>query len=249
MSHTRQLSSIVLSIVVILSIGLSLVQPRPASAQGADGLKRQVNTQTGKVSFIGPASGRSVSADKVLGISPTARLADPARAFANRFAPEFGLQSPERDLTQLKSKNLGDGRVTVRYRQNYQGIPVMGGELIVNTNQNGDLYSINGELSSNISLTSQPIIDSEQARETALQNIAKWYQNPLADFLTSEPELWIFDESLLQSSTRPVELVWRMEVTSVDAAMPVRQVECWIARGFHQRSIARAQKLKSQQAD
>ena len=35
----------------------------------------------------------------------------------------------------------------VRYQQNYQGIPVMGGELIVNTDENGDLYSMNGEVS------------------------------------------------------------------------------------------------------
>src|SRR5688572_31454235 len=146
MVHTRKPSPIVLSIIMILSIGLSLVQPGPAFAQGNDGLKRQINAQTGKVSFIGPASGRSLSADKALGISPSTGLADPARALANRFAPEFGLQNPERDLTQLKNKHLEDGRVTARFQQNYQGIPVMGGELIVNTNQNGDLYSMTGEL-------------------------------------------------------------------------------------------------------
>src|SRR5688572_4662959 len=163
MSLTRKLAQLILSIVMILSMGLSLAQPESASAQGSDGLKRQFNAQTGKVSFIGPASGRTLSAAKALGISPAARPADPAMALAKRFGPEFGLQNPERDLTQIKSENPGNGRVTVRYQQNYQGIAVMGGELIVNTNENGDLYSINGEIASGISLQTQPTIDSEQA--------------------------------------------------------------------------------------
>ena len=118
----------------------------------------------------------------------------------------------------------GDGRLIVRYQQNHQGIPVMGGELIVNTNENGDLYSINGEISADLSLSTQPTIDPEQARQSALQAIAKWYQKTLTDFIVSEPELWIFDESLLRTSTRPVELVWRMEVTSLDKSMPVREL-------------------------
>ena len=224
MSHTRRLAQIVLSIIMILSMGLSLTQPKSASAQGNDGIKRQFNAQTGKVSFIGPESGRSLSAEKALGISPSARPADPAMALAKRFGPDFGLKDPERDLSAIKTDRPGAGRVTVRYQQNHQGIPVLSGELIVNTNENADLYSINGEVSSDLSLQTQPTIEPEQARRTALQSIAKWYQKTPADFLASEPELWIYDESLLQPSTRPIELVWRMEVTSVDNSMPIREL-------------------------
>ena len=178
--------------------------------------------ETGRVSFIGPESGRAVSAARALG--SLARPANPAMALAKRFAPEFGLKDPERDLTEMKANHPGDGRMSVRYQQNYEGIPVMGGELIINTNENGDLYSMNGEVSPNLSLSTQPTIDSAQAKESALQAAAKWYQKALADFTVSEPELWIFDESLLRASTRPVELVWRMEVTSVDNSLPLREL-------------------------
>ena len=92
----------------------------------------------------------------------------------------------------------------------------MGGELIVNTNQDGDLYSMSGELSTKLSLPARPTIDSEQARETALQAVAKWHEKSSEDFISTEPELWIYDEGLLQPSARPVELVWRMEVTPLD---------------------------------
>ena len=121
-----------------------------------------------------------------------------------------------------------------RYQQHYQGVPVMGGELIVNTDENGDLYSMNGEVSTDLSLSTQPTLDSEQARQSALRAVAKWYQKTTEDFVASEPELWIYDESLLRSGTRPAELVWRMEVTSKDVGIPVRELTLINAqRGQH----------------
>ncbi len=211
------------SVIVILTLTLSNFSPSPARAQGGDdGIKRQVNAQSGRVSFIGPESGGALPASEALGAFSQPQ--DPALALAKRFAPEFGLQNPERDLTELKTHRADDGRVTARYQQTYQGIPVMGGELIVNTNEDGDLYSMNGEVSPDLSLPTQPTIDSVQAAETALQAMAKWYQKTPADFVATKPELWIFDESLLKQSARPAELVWRMEVTPKDNAMPVREL-------------------------
>src|SRR5687768_800370 len=224
MSKMSRFIQCVFSSLMILSIGFSATQPQSAAAQGGDGIKRQVNSESGKVNFIGPESGRVVPAAKALGISSFARPQDPALALAKRFAPEFGLKNPERDLSVKKAGEPQNGRIIVRYQQNHEGIPVMGGELIVNTNENGDLFSMNGEVSPDLSLPTQPTIDSEQAKQTALQAAAKWYQKTPADFIVSEPELWIFDESLLRSSTRPTELVWRMEVTSVDNSLPLREL-------------------------
>src|SRR5215212_4191130 len=210
------------SIIVILTILFSSVPMPSASAQGKDGLKRQVNPQTGKVSFIGPESGYSLSASRALGTF--LRPQNPAMALAKRFGPEFGLKNPERDLKEIRNSRAEDGRATTRYQQHYQDIPVMGGELIVNTNENGDLYSMNGEVSADLSLSTQPRIDSQQAMQTALQAMAKWYQKSSEAFVVSESELWIYDESLLLPSTRPSELVWRMEVTPKDVGMPVREL-------------------------
>src|SRR5688500_7960333 len=223
MSKARRFIQFIFSTLIIFSMSLSATQPQSAAAQGGDGLKRQVNAESGKVSFIGPESGRFVSAAKALGISSFARPADPAMALAKRFAPEFGLKNPERDLSVKESNQLDKGQLNVRYQQNYQDIPVMGGELIVNTNENGDLYSINGEVSPDLSLSIEPTLTAEQAKQTALHAATKWFQENTNNFIVSEPELWIFDESLLLASTRPVELVWRMEVTSVDDNLPVRE--------------------------
>src|SRR6185503_9442179 len=101
MPKIRRFTQFIFSTITILSMSLSVSQPQPASAQGGDGIQRHINAETGKVSFIGPENGRSVSASRALG--SLARPADPARALANRFAPEFGLKDPERDLSVKKS--------------------------------------------------------------------------------------------------------------------------------------------------
>jgi Zn-dependent metalloprotease len=108
----------------------------------------------------------------------------------------------------MKQKHENNGRSSIRYQQKFNGVPVMAGELIVNTDDEGNLYSMNGEVSPDLSLDTQPTIDAKQAKASALQSMTKWYQNNSDDFTTTEPELWIFDESLLQPSTRPIELVW-----------------------------------------
>ena len=221
MLTSSKLHKIMITILMFAMV-FSLFGSSVASAQGNDGAKRQVNAETGKVSFIGPENGRVLSASQALGTF--LRPQDPGKALAKRFGPEFGLQNAERDLSEMKSRRGPDGRLTVRYQQTYQGIPVLGGELIVNTNDRGDLYSMNGEVSPNLAVSTQPGIDSAQAAETALQAAAKWYQTSGGDFEVSEPALWIFDESLLQPSSRPAELVWRMEVTGKKSGMPVREL-------------------------
>jgi Zn-dependent metalloprotease len=219
-AHRRSFQ--IISLIVVFTLLFSSVSLPSVSAQGGDGLEPQVNSQTGKVSFLGPGNGQPMPASKALGTF--LRPQDPALALAKRFGPEFGLKNPERELSELKTARAEDGRITTRFQQNYEGIPVMGGELIVNTNESGDLYSMNGEVSSNISLSTQPTIDRDQAKEIALQSVAKWYAKAPEDFLASEPSLWIYDESLLRPSTRPAELVWRMDVTPQDASIPVREL-------------------------
>jgi hypothetical protein len=186
MFSKNRFSQSLFSIIVILTMILSGFTPSRVSAQSGDGIKRQVNAESGRVSFIGPESGRVLSASRALGTF--IRPQDPAMALANRYAPEFGLQNPSRDLSEIKSARADDGRVTVRYQQSYNGIPVMGGELIVNTNDKGDLYSMNGEVSPNLSLPTQPTIDSAHAADTALQSMVKWYQVSSDKFIVSEPE-------------------------------------------------------------
>ena len=214
-----------LSIVLVISIVLSAFPPPAVFAQGVGGVRRQVNAQTGKVSFLLPEGGDILPAQQALsGMSLSERRADPAMALAQRFGVEFGLQDPRRELVEMRRDELRDGRFNVRYQQSYQGIPVMGGELIVHTNEQGDLYSINGEVGRDISVPTEPSVQPEQAQHSALQAVAKWYQKTPEDLNVSPAELWVFDPSLLMPGSHPAELVWRMEVTSLNQQVPIREL-------------------------
>src|SRR5688572_15607001 len=94
----------VFSLVLILILTLSTFTFRPAvHAQGAGGIKRQVNSQTGEVSFLLPERGLVLPAREALnGMSLDDRRADPALALAKRFGAEFGLNDPARELVKMR---------------------------------------------------------------------------------------------------------------------------------------------------
>ncbi|HEX2698441.1 MAG TPA: hypothetical protein VHM28_12095, partial [Anaerolineales bacterium] len=231
MAHKHNSIWPVLSLTVIVSLTLSLVAPIPASASpspqsGGDGLQRNRNAETGKVTLISPSGNGPMAATEALGVTSLSQATngDTALALAERFAPEFGLQSASENLKQLKVTEAEGGRKAVHYQQTYQGVPVFAGELIVNTDDRGDLYSINGEVSQNLSLSTAPKITSKQAQDTALAATAKWYQKQVSDLTVTDATLMIYDAKLLSPSDRAPELVWKMEVTPLDASEPINEL-------------------------
>src|SRR6266487_4322863 len=183
--------------------------------------KHGINPETGKLSFIGNGDPIYVpGVSDVKGMSPQ----DRAQGMANAYGKEFGLKHPSQELKLLKSQKDGNGNDVARFQQMYKGTPVIAGEMIVNTNANGELLSISGEVSSDLTLDKKPAVKSQEALRTALDEIAKLHKDDAKQLTSTDPELWIFDESLLTASTRPVELVWRMEVTAKDTMQPIREM-------------------------
>ncbi|HKY54410.1 MAG TPA: hypothetical protein VJM08_08900, partial [Anaerolineales bacterium] len=183
--------------------------------------KRGRNPETGKVSFIGGGDPIFVpGVSDVEGLSPEER----ARGMANAYGEEFGLKNPSKELKVLKSKKDGNGKDVVHFQQVYEGVPIFAGELIVNMNVEGELLSISGEVASDLTLDTKPAIKAQEARKTALTEIATLHNIDESELTATDPELWIFDESILTTSTRPVELVWRLEITAKDAIQPIREM-------------------------
>ncbi len=183
--------------------------------------KRGVNPQTGRLSFIGggdPIFVAGVSGMKGLSVQ------DRAHGMANVYGKEFGLSNPSQDLKPVKAQKDSNGKTIVRFQQMYRDVPVYAGEMLVNTNGEGELLSISGEVSPDLTLSTRPGMTAQQARKAGLAEVASLYQMDTKDLNVSDPELWIFDEFLLQASTRPAELVWRMEVRASDFTQPVREL-------------------------
>jgi Zn-dependent metalloprotease len=214
------------SLLVVALIVISSAQPAaaitPSSASGAssqsltflptrgDGARRDYHPETGKLRYLGASYGSTIALPNTLDAGLVA--ADPAMAALSVYGPEFGLNDPAQEL-QAVSASTENTHLT-KYQQTYQGLPVIGGELIVNTDAQGHLLSISGEVSPEPALSTAPAITADDARATALSAVAKWHSVSDDDLVATEPQLSVFDERLLRPGARPVELVWRLEVRS-----------------------------------
>ncbi len=127
-------------------------------------------------------------------------------------------------------------RSLVHFQQVYRDVPLLGGELNVQLNSANQLLVSSGEILPKISLDTDPAVSAGEARDSALKKIAKDREVDAADLNVSDPELWIYDPTLLGGPGIQVpRLVWRMEVTPegldhfnelvlVDALRGLRQV-------------------------
>ena len=200
---------------IVIIFVLLVITALPVGAQdGGTGVRRGVHRQTGMTNFIAadPQRPISVPAAETQGLDED----DYADVLLERFGPEFGLKNPSRELEQIALDQRRDGGTTRRYQQTYHGVPVLAGQLILNSDDQGRLLSLNGEVSPLLDIETQASISEAEATDAALGAIAKQYGLPADELSADDPELWIFDERLLLPSSRPVELVWRMDVNSTE---------------------------------
>jgi len=211
-NRCRNLFAAIVEASLILGLtGAHLPAAASPPAQEGD-LRIGTSFETGKVTFIGAnrASPFTLSGRSLEGFAAE----EAGVAYIENFAEAIGLSDPTSELRlSRESRRNEGGRGTVRYQQVFRGVPVLAGELIVNTDDQARLLSISGEVSPDLSLSVDPEIDAEAARENALAAVAKWYGLDPGDLTASDPELWIYDERLLLPGSRPAELVWRTDVT------------------------------------
>lgn len=158
-------------------------------------------------------------------LDPTAPAEAAARHFLNVYGKWFGISDPQQELKLLRSReSLDRGRSSVRFQQNYQNIPVLAGEIIVNFDAAKNVTSVSGKVLPDISLDLTAQVNISTAQTTALQAVAKWYQRPDSELEVSPAALWIYNPVLLMPSKGVTTLVWRMEVRSRDGVPSIREL-------------------------
>ncbi len=177
------------------------------------------HAQTGRVRFIGVDPGRAITVDGPPAASGTAA----ALKFLGKYGALFGLKNPAQELSLRREKALTNGRAFSRFQQVYQGIPVFGGELLVQTDKAKGILSANGEFLPDISLSTTPTFDPDSASRTARDATAKWHQVASSTLSVSQPELWIYNPALVGAEGTSTRLVWRMEVIS-NNLQPIREL-------------------------
>jgi Zn-dependent metalloprotease len=186
---------------------------------------------TGQARFLSTFSGRSIPQPRQL--SATATPEQAARSFLGGVGALFGLQDQAAELTLMGVSSDQARHSFVRFQQNYQGLPVMGGELIVQLDQAQNVRSVSGEVMPALQVETVPVVSAEAAEETAVDAIAKEYrlshnEELAGKWLASPPELWVYQPDLLGApGLREARLVWRTTVsaqTAGGAALPVREL-------------------------
>ncbi len=225
------LSLTVITILLMLSLVPHAVlaeNPTPGTtlellSQQTDGQLSVANhAVTGKVRFIGTDLNHPIPQPASLPDAATPE--DAARQFLSAYGEPFGLVDQAQELQTMRVTEADGGRSFVRFQQIFEGVPVLGGELVVQLNAQKDVLSINGEVLPEIKALSSPSIAPEAAAATALNVIAKGAGLSAADLQVTQPELWYYNPQLLGGPGLPnTRLAWRMEVQAIDLR-PVKEL-------------------------
>ncbi len=206
------------SVLAALTLPFSVVGPVQAAPDATltaltdSGARVGYHRETGNVSFIG------MNAGAVAPLSVPGAGLLPAQGSALGYAAQlgtlFGLSDPTKDLQISRTQSGAKKGSAVRFQQVYNGVPVIAGELIVNLDASGSLRSINGEVSPELNLSTQPAITGDDATNAAVEAVAKAQGLEADDLKASKPNLAIYDPRLLSPGSGQPGLVWRLELTS-----------------------------------
>lgn len=171
-----------------------------------------LHPRTNLVRFLGAERGNEFD---VLGIGEMSVKPEiVARAFLSEHGSMFGLTNQADELTVMRERTL-DNRAFTRFQQVYKGIPVMGGELIVQSVPGNKIGAVSGQLSHIAGIDIEPAVPSVVAQETAIQWMSVGYQVAIGTVTATPPELWLYNPALLEPASSTNILVWRMETVAL----------------------------------
>ncbi|OQW90935.1 MAG: hypothetical protein BWK78_05880, partial [Thiotrichaceae bacterium IS1] len=212
----------------------------PTQDLGSGGLKQSFNNQTNRIRFLAPTGTsqgiiqgttvRGFALRQPPGLSASATPEQAARHFlANSgLSNSFGLSATATELTTISEKKLDRERSAVRFQQTHQGIPVLGGEVIVHMDAVKNVMAVVGKVSPNLdtqNLSTTPSITATQAGEIALASVAKHYKVDASKLAVSSPVLWFYNPTILGvPGLKLNKLIWRVEVTPISEPLPIREV-------------------------
>ncbi|MCW2587099.1 MAG: putative thermolysin family peptidase, partial [Frankiales bacterium] len=224
----------------LLVVCASLVlTPMPAHAQpragsGADELNARAGHaatfgrqgRTGQLSFVGTRPGRP--AQRPADIRSTDAPAVAAHRWMTRYGGLFGVADPTRNLHVLRQSKAGPSTI-VAFQQTVQGLPVVGGQLVVTVDGANNLVSVNGEALPVVSVPTEKRLSAATAARLAVQRLAR--SHPGARLVATTPVLSVLDQRLLGGvAVGGPATVWATTVSTTDSTVR-HQVYLDAARG------------------
>ncbi|MEI6498149.1 MAG: M4 family metallopeptidase, partial [Actinomycetota bacterium] len=201
----RTTSSTRATTVAPLGAGAALLAPLRTATGGT--LTIATDGIGGAVPFVGAAAGRPLSAARSgdLGIA--------ARSLVNQVGPAFGVSDPQNELVEDRRTRTLAG-TAVRFRQQYLGVPVLGGELAVAVRADGAVSSVSGEAVPALEVDTAPTVAAGVAADVAVREVAGKHGDT-AGLTAASPTLWIYDPQVMGAPGMPIaRLVWRTTVSN-----------------------------------
>ncbi|MCX6401383.1 MAG: M4 family metallopeptidase [Propionibacteriales bacterium] len=171
----------------------------------ADGPVR-IRREGGVATFVGAPAGTDVDNPSV---NRGTTVSASARSHLRRYGAVIGADRPGTTLKETRRERSVAGADVVRFEQEVDGLPVIGGEVVVTLTGDHDLGSLNGNLSPTQDVPSATVTEKE-ARATAVALVARSAAGqPVAD----SQGRWLFDpEAVSWPSGTGSRGVWRFEV-------------------------------------
>lgn len=223
MSHAR---AMIIGLVLLTAAGGAMADPEPATAQDLGSIYQAYDAAPGSESapVYGRGEGGYLSNVVATGGSRfrnDAALAKNANtpgaaalAFMDAHKSAFGVKSSRSSFSVISETPMGDMTV-VKLQQEYDGVPVFGGQFNVQLDPSSDVLSIisdpmrdTGALDRNFVRTS-PTIQPSAAANDALDSVRQEYGS--GSYHTSEPEVIIYDPSVAGAAGEP-RLAYRTHV-------------------------------------
>ncbi len=179
------------------------------------------NAQTGLVVFAGAEAGKTLP--QVGALQESAGPEEAARNYLSECGSLFGVQVQSTQLVLKVSRAIDGNRSLVRFQQVYRGVPVLGGELVMQLEVSGKVILVNSSIQQTGKVNPKATVGISAARESALQAVAGAYSLSGDKLTVSKPELWIFNPASFVPEGGTPSLVWRMEVRS-RALAPIRHL-------------------------
>lgn len=142
-----------------------------------------------------------------------------ARNFLADQGLAFGITSSSVDFKMLEVDNE-DNRSYVRLQQTYEGLPVFGGEVVVQLNSCGGVESVLTDIMRDPQaldaegLSTRPSISAADAQQAAI-GLVLGFENADFELQASAPALLVYEPSIVGNSG-PTQLVWQTTVSGVE---------------------------------
>ncbi|WP_299245666.1 M4 family metallopeptidase [uncultured Aquimarina sp.] len=199
----------ILSMVLVLIsalINAQNTQKSIAKLQQETNAVLTINKNSGLAEFV------KFPAEKTMKVKG-ATLEQKTINFLKEFKSLYNIESIEHSLVIEKTKKDNYGLDHVILKQQYNGVPVYGGELRFHFDSNKNITSINGKVVPTIKLNTTPAFSESESNSIALSAIGSQGLNKSgAELKVNKNTLCIYQKDLIKGGAGPLSLVYHIEV-------------------------------------